>query len=168
MNNDIYAEWLVKCKNPWYRIPYILGVIVLSIVVVIFTISNSWGIIAFAGLIITVMLTWRYLKVEYEYVFVTSELSIDAIYSQQARKTRKRIDLSVVESIEKTNEEALKLKRENKDIVFEDFSSGYSDAETYTITYSEEGTQHILIFEPDEKLLHAMWRAAPSKVKIPR
>ena len=168
MNNDIYAEWLVKCKSPWYKIPYILAVIVLSFVVIIFTVANTWGIVAFAALIIAVMFTWRYLKIEYEYVFVTSELSIDAIYSQQMRKNRKRIDLNDVESIEPTNEEALKLRKEDKSIVFEDYSSRLSGAETYTITYTEEGKTHILVFEPNDKLLHAMWRAAPSKVKIPR
>ncbi len=167
MNNDIYAEWLVKRKNPWYRIPYFLLVGVLALVVVLFTIRNSWGIVALAALIVGVMFTYRYLQVEYEYVFVTSELSIDAIYSQQIRKTKKRIEMGDVESVEPTNEQALQTKKEDKGIVFEDYSSKEQDAKTYTITYSEKGSTHILVFEPNDKLLRAMWRCSPSKVKIP-
>lgn len=168
MNNDIYAEWLVKVKNPWYRIPYYLLVGVLALLVILLTIRNSWGIVAIAVLIIAVMFTHRYLTLEYEYVFVTSELSIDVIYSEQIRKTKKRIEMSSVESVEPTNEEKIKMRREDKNIVFEDFSSKMKDEKTYTITFSEKGATHLLIFEPDEKLLRAMWRCSPSKVQMPR
>ncbi len=166
MNNDIYAEWLIKRKNPWYRIPYFLLVGVLALVVILFTIRNSWGIVALAALIVGVMFTYRYLTVEYEYVFVTSELSIDAIYSQQIRKTKKTVDMSSVELVEPTNVEKNKQRREDKGLVYEDFSSGEPDAKTYTITYSDGGATHLLVFEPDDKVLRAMWRCSPSKVKM--
>ena len=168
MNNDIYAEWLIKRKNPWYRVPYYLLVGVLVLVVIAITVRNSWGIVALAALIVGVMFTYRYLAVEYEYVFVTSELSIDAIYSQQIRKTKKRIEMNDVESVEPTNEEALKMRREDKNIVFEDYTSREKGVPSYTITFTEKGATHILTFEPNDKLLKAMWRCSPSKVKLPR
>ncbi len=168
MNQDIYAEWLVKRKNPWYRIPYFLLVGVLVVVVLLITMKNSWGIVGFAALIVGVMFTYRYLTVEYEYVFVTSELSVDAIYNQQIRKTKKRVDMSDVVSVEPTNEQYLTMKKDDKAIIFEDFTSHEKGAKSYTITYTEKGATHILTFEPNDKLLHAMWRCSPSKVKIPR
>ncbi len=172
MNQDIYAEWLIKRKSPWYKIPYYLLVIVLVLAVLIFMISSpygSWGIVGVAVIIIGVMFTHRYLKVEYEYVFVTSELSVDAIYSEQIRKNKLRVEMSDVESVQVTNEEWLKQKQEDKSIVFEDYTSHEKDADqSYTIIYTSKGATHILTFEPNEKLLHAMWRCSPSKVKIQR
>lgn len=169
MNQDIYAEWLIKRKSPWYKIPYYLLIVVLVIAVIIFMISSrygSWGIVGVAIIIIGVMFTHRYLRVEYEYVFVTSELSVDAIYSEQVRKNKLRVEMSDVESVQATNDEWLKQKKDDRSIIFEDYTSGESDAETYTIIYTSKGSTHILTFEPDEKLLHAMWRCSPSKVKI--
>ena len=171
MNQDIYAEWLIKRKSPWYKIPYYMLVVALVLAVLIFMITSpygSWGIVGFAVIIIGVMFTHRYLKVEYEYVFVTSELSVDAIYSEQIRKNKLRIEMSDVESVQATNEEWLKQKQDDKSIVFEDFTSREKDVKTYTVIYTSKGSTHTLTFEPDEKLLHAMWRCSPSKVKMPR
>ena len=168
MNNDIYAEWLIKRKNPWYRIPYFLLVGVLALVVILFTIRNSWGIVALAALIVGVMFTYRYLTVEYEYVFVTSELSIDAIYSQQMRKNKKKIEMSSMEYVEPTNEEKNKNLLAGKTVVLEDFSSGVAGTPSYTIRYNSGGKQALLVFEPNDKLIHAMWRCAPGKVQVRR
>ena len=171
MNQDIYAEWLIKRKSPWYKIPYYLLVVVLVLAVIIFMVTSpygSWGIVGFAAIIVAVMFTHRYMNIEYEYVFVTSELSVDAIYSQQIRKNKLRVEMSDVESVEATKAEWLKQKQDDKSIVFEDYTSGEKDAESYTIIYTSKGATHILTFEPDEKLLHAMWRCSPSKVKIKR
>ncbi len=170
MNEDAYAEWLVKCKTPGYKVPAILGYVILGILsLYVMMRFQSWGFIAPVLVLILIMVTARFFKLEFEYVFVTDELNIDRIFNQQSRKTIATIAMSSVESVEVTNEEKNKIARENKNLKYDDYTSRMKNApQSYTIRYSANGEQHLAIIEPNDKLLKCMWRCAPSKVKIPR
>lgn len=170
MNEDAYAEWLVKCKDPGYKIPAVLGYVVLGIVSLVAMFRfPSWGFIAPVLVVMLIMFTSRFFKLEFEYVFVTDELNIDRIFNQQSRKTVIKIPMSAVEFVEPTNAEKNKLARENKNLKYDDFTSRMKNApQSYTIRFAANGEQHLAVIEPDEHVLKCMWRCAPSKVKILR
>ena len=167
MNNDIYAEWLVKRKNPGYRVPVLILFVLLFILGIYATAKSSWGFLVLVVAVFGGAYFIRFLKIEYEYVFVTSELSVDKIYSQQIRKTAVKIDMSDVESVEPSDKQRNALAREDKSLKYEDFTSHEKEGgKKYTILYSKGANRHLLEFEPDEKILKAMWRCSPSKVHI--
>ena len=167
MNEDIYAEWLVKRKNPAYRVPAIILMVVLAIASLVLMTKSSWAFLLFVTVIFGSAYFIRFLKVEYEYVFVTNELDIDLIYSQQIRKTKVKVEMSNVEYVEPTNEEKNRIAKENGELKYEDYTSHEKDApKSYTIRYSLNGESHLLVFEPNEKLLRAMWRCSPQKVHL--
>ena len=101
MNEDIYAEWLVKRKSPAYLPLIYVGAAILTIIAVYLMISYKFGFIAFIIAAFGIYIGRRYLSVEYEYIFVTSELSIDRIFSQAFRKNALTIDMNMVESVER-------------------------------------------------------------------
>lgn len=169
MNDEIYAEWYVNRKNPVWYVPALIGMGILALIGFILMISQpTWGFIPFLVIILGIMFGRRFLHVDYEYIFVSNELRIDKIYSQSLRRKGITIQMTDVEIVEKTNEERNKTLLADKNAVSEDFSSLQRDAETYTMLYTAKGKRHVMVFEPNEKLLRAMWRCAPSKVRIPR
>ena len=169
MNDEIYAEWYVERKNPVWFIPAILGMGVLVLIGFWLMITQAtWGFIPFLVIILGIVYGYRFLHVDYEYIFVSNELRIDRVFSQSVRKKGITIQMTDVEVVEKTNEERNKALLADKNAVHEDFSSLKKDAETYTMIYTAKGKRHVMVFEPNEKLLRAMWRCSPSKVRIPR
>ena len=169
MNDEIYAEWYVNRKNPGWYIPALLGMGVLVLIGFYLMMTQpTWGFIPFLVVILGIMYGRRFLHVDYEYIFVSNELRIDKIYSQAIRKKGITIQMTDVEVVEKTNAERNKSLLADKNAVSEDFSSLDKNAETYTMLYTQKGKRHVMVFEPDEKILKAMWRCSPSKVRIPR
>ena len=166
MNDDIYAEWLVKRKDKAWKIPAVIGAGFLLAFGFIFMMGRSWGFILPLIVVLGVFFGWKYLSVEFEYVFVTNELNIDRIFSQQLRKKGKKIQMENVDSVERTNTERNKNLLQNKATKLLDFSSQAKDAKTYSIYCHEGGQNLIVLFEPNEKILKAMWRCSPSKVHI--
>ena len=167
MNEDIYAEWLVKRKPfKWVPLAYI-GAALLGIISLFLMFSFRYGFIAFIIVAFGIFVGRRYLSVEYEYTFVTNELTIDRIFSQAFRRTALTVQMQTVESIHKTNSAEKERMLLDKDIKYLDFTSHDDDEVTYSIIFDDEKQGHCLLeFEPNEKLLNALWRCSPTKVKI--
>ena len=167
MNEDIYAEWLVKRKPyKWVPLAYI-GAGILALLSVILMISFQYGFIAFIIVAFGIFVGRRYLSVEYEYTFVTNELTIDRIFSQAFRRTAINVQMSTVESIQKTDPAEKERMLLDRDVKYLDFTSHDEDEVTYRIIFDDEKMGHCFLeFEPNEKLLNALWRCSPTKVKI--
>ena len=165
MNDDIYAEWIVKRKRPGYYYPAIIGMILGIIVSMYLVFVSVWFLLVFAGAVMGTYFGRRFLKIEYEYIFVTNELAIDVVYSQTYRKRKRKIEMSQMEYVEPTNEERNRNFMEGGTLKLEDYSSHAPEAKTWTIRCNDQGQQYLIIFEPNDKMLHAMWRAAPGKVQ---
>ncbi|MBQ1377912.1 MAG: hypothetical protein IIY77_08065 [Lachnospiraceae bacterium] len=167
MNEDIYAEWLVKRKSPAYLPLIYVGAAILTIIAVYLMISYKFGFIAFIIAAFGIYIGRRYLSVEYEYIFVTSELSIDRIFSQAFRKNALTIDMNMVESVEKASAGQKEQLLQDSQITYMNFTSREEGQETWFIRYNDENKGRCLLeFEPNDKVLKAMWRCSPSKVHL--
>jgi len=166
MNDDIYAEWLVKKKDTKLAPLFYLAAGILILLCLVLMTKSSWASIGLVAVVIGIMFGKRFLKVEYEYVFVTNELAVDRIYGQESRKTIRKVEMSKVESVEPTDPNRNSTAIEQKGVTLLDYSSGEKDAKTYTISFADQNGRFLMVFEPNEKLLRAMWRCSPSKVHI--
>ena len=166
MNQDIYAEWLVKSKDPAYKIPFYIGVVFLFLIGLIASAMYPFGFIL---LFVAIGVVWFFgprMHIEYEYIFVTNELEIDRIYSQKLRKKAQKIEMQKVEKVAAMNSHEFDNVKGNPQIKVVDFSSGKADAFTYGISYSDDKGHFLFIIEPNDHILKCMKAAAPRKVMV--
>lgn len=154
-----YVEWGVKRKFVSYAVPTVLGMTILvaaSFVVLI--LYPAVGGFLFALAIIACILVYRFLKVDYEYVFVTDEIRFDRIYSGSIRKQGMTLQVKEIQSLEKID---LKTWKKPGGIKVKDFSSGDKTHEVYAAMHSGKDGREIVLFEPNEKMLLLMKKISP-------
>ena len=162
--NDTYVEVLVpRKKNPLVGIGRIL-MYVLAVVCLFLMFAKGVffvGVIAFAGLAYFV---FPRLDIEYEYLYLDRELSIDKIMSKEKRAKVMDIDLEKMEIMARSTSHELDHHR-SRGLKELDYTSGEEGAEVYTIVYESgrEGTVLVNI-EPGEEMLRAIKNAYPRKV----
>ena len=86
MNEDAYAEWLVKRKDPPYAIPVKVLMVVILAVSVFLALATLPGILLAVAAAVAAYLIFTNLSVEFEYLFVEGDLSIDRILAKTRRK----------------------------------------------------------------------------------
>ena len=166
MNQDIYAEWLVKSKDPAYKIPFYIGVVILFLIGFAASAMYPFGFIL---LFVAIGVVWFFgprMHIEYEYIFVTNELEIDRIYSQKLRKKAQKIEMQKVEKVASMSSHEFDNVKGNPQIKVVDYSSGKPDAFTYGISYNDEKGHFLFIIEPNDHILKCMKSAAPRKVMV--
>ena len=141
-----------------------MGMIALMTLGILVTLINKWGVVVMVIAALLIFIFYKFLRVEYEYIFVTGEFQVDRIYSGAVRKKGPRVDMSSVESVGPVEEE--RISRADRKAVL-DFSSHQRDVIVYEIVFRDNDGQKFLLFEPNEKLLRTMWRYSPSKVRLP-
>lgn len=162
--NETYAEWLVKRKTPFYS-HIIVGIMALITLCCVF--------LAMTGHVLNVILMFlagggtylvrRNYNIEYEYLFVNAQLSVDKILGRSKRKTAWEGSVENMEVIAPSDHFALR-DYENQNRKKMDFSSQLPGAKTYTIMYQSGPERLEIIIEPDEKILKCLRRTAPRKV----
>lgn len=162
---DYYVEWLVaKKRSLMDNILRGLSVVFLVISVLLFSLTANIIIfiiaIAAAGL---TYLAFTFTNVEYEYIFVTGELSIDRILAKTRRKRIECFELDKLEIVaplksSKLDGFAHKKYREC------DYSSGVRTPDSHIYVMYCDGKK--ILFEPDRKLIEALKDCLPHKVHI--
>lgn len=164
--NEMYAEWLVKRKAPAYTMVLKILMGVLCVIAFLLSISPAFGIF---GVIIlfavggATYLVFRNSEVEYEYLFVTSSLSIDRIYGKSKRKKAWEATMEEIQIVAPTGSTEAR-DYETKEMKVLDFSSKTPGANTYTLISQSSSERTKIIFEPNDKLLKCMKMTAPRKV----
>ena len=166
MNNDIYAEWLVKRKKPGYAPLVYVGAVLLILIGLIASMMNPFGFLVLLLAIGGVYFANIRMNVEYQYVFVNNELSIDRICAQKTRKRIHNLEMQKVEKVVSTKSHEYDFARNNPKLKVVDLSSGNKDADTYAIVYSGSEGQAVYIIEPNNAILKCMKSSAPRKVIV--
>lgn len=164
--NEMYAEWLVKRKSPAYTMLLKVVMGILCVIAFFLSISPAFGIFGVIILFAVGAATYfvfRNSEVEFEYLYVTSTLSIDRIYGRSKRKKAWEGSMEGISIVAPTDStEARDHETNNMKIL--DFTSHLPGSKTYTLISQSGGETTKIIFEPNDKLLHCMKMTAPRKV----
>ncbi len=167
--NDTYCEKIVKRKAT-------NGALVLRFLAVLCTtIVMFFGtlVLGLFGIIGGILLIWfdtiifRNTDVEYEYIYISGELVIDAIYGKKKRKRCRKLDMRKLEVFAPVDSDKVKDCQGNRTLKYADYSSGMEDAKKYAFIIPEgEGDVYKFVFEPSEEMINSIKFVAPSKVHV--
>lgn len=161
--NETYVECLIQCKtNPLLPI---LKYLLYGLAIVCFLMFSIHFIflipcVLFAGLAYFAL---PMLDLEYEYLYLDKEISIDKVMAKEKRKSAATIDLNKVEVIAPSNSHSLDSYKSRNHTV-KDFSSREEGRKTYTIPYDDKGQLVLYTLEMNEEMLKAIKMVFPRKV----
>lgn len=101
--------------------------------------------------------------IEFEYLYMDRELTIDKIMSKQKRKRAAVYDLNKMEKMCPLNSHELDAFK-NRKIAVKDYSSKIADHRIYVIVYHSEQEESLVYIEPNDELLAAIKNSCPRKV----
>lgn len=164
---DIFIEKLVKrqktSKDTWT----VVGLILAAIIVVFFIIPMIPIVKNFILFFILAIPFFAYFvirsrNIEYEYAFTNGELDVDKIIAESRRKKILSIDYKDFEIAAKLNSDEYTNEYKNIPNRIEAVSS-MSSPDVYFAVFENNGKRTILFFEPDDRMIDAMWRYIPRK-----
>lgn len=161
--NESYVECLVarKKKGPMGALR-----IVLVVLTVIFALLGIMGAVLFLLLALATGIgayfAGLYANMEFEYLYVDREISIDKVLNKTRRKKGEKFELDRIEIFAPINSWHLD-NYKNRDMKVTDYSSGVAGQpdKRYVMFYNGERK---VIFEPNEAFVKAMQSVAPRKV----
>lgn len=101
--------------------------------------------------------------IEYEYLYLDKELSIDKIISKQKRKKAGSYDLTKMDKMCPSNSHELDAYK-NRNLPVKDYTSKDDEKKSYVIVYREDKGEVLIKFEPNEELFTALKNSFPRKV----
>lgn len=159
---ETYVECMVK-KKPNGAMKA-LKILLIAIAVVLF-LMGSIGNFLFVILAIVVGFGAYFVhlngSLEYEYLYVDRQLTVDKIMAQQSRKKLETFDLDHMEILAPIKSWHLENFR-NRQFKVSDYSRGYEDKPDtrYVLIYNDRK----VIFEPNQEMVLAIKSVAPRKV----
>lgn len=160
--NETYVEWRVKKKTPAYLRFLRIFFIVLAVFFVLI------GLVLLPALLIGIALGvaayFIYLNsdLEYEYLYVDKELTVDKIMAKSRRKKVAVFNLDKMEIVAPIKSWHLDNYKNRSDKAT-DYSSGEAKQPDKRFVFYYDGQKKI-IFEPNEEMIKAMQIVAPRKV----
>lgn len=160
--NETYVEWLVKRKTP----AYMMLLRILSIMLAVcFVLLGFFSILAMIiGVILAVAAYFVYLNsdLEYEYLYVDKELTVDKVMAKTRRKRVAVYDIGKIEILAPVKSWHLDNYKNRTDKTV-DYSSGEEKQPDTRYVFFYDGRQRV-IFEPNEEMIKAITMVAPRKV----
>ena len=163
--NDSYTEWLVKRKAPAHNILIKAVLIFLCAVSAVLALTNVFGILILTAVGAATYFIFQNLNLEFEYLVVNDQITIDKIMGRARRKKAWEGELSEVQIVAPADSYVLK-DYEKPNMKLLDFSSHIPHSKVYGMIYQGEGQTTKIIFEPNEKILHHIRQRAPRKVVL--
>ncbi len=162
--NDIYVEWLIERKSGSMGAVLRIGAYILTGIFVLMGIFLLTPFFIPAGLMIAVdIFLLPMLNVEFEYLYMQRNLTIDKIYSKEKRKKAAEYDLDKMDIF--AEEGARQLDNyKNMQLKTKDFTSGYPDRRRFVMVIHDGEERERVLLEPDEKIVDAVKLIYPSKV----
>ncbi len=160
--NETYVEWLVKRKTPAYMAFLKILFTVLAVFFVLI------GLLLLPALLIGVIcgvaayfITLN-ADLEYEYLYVDKELTVDKVMAKSRRKRVAVFSLDKMEIVAPVKSWHLDNFKNRSDKAV-DYSSGEEKQPGKRFVFYYDGQKKV-IFEPNEEMIKAMQTVAPRKV----
>lgn len=165
--NDSYAEVLLKCKKRPADTMIQLVVLALTVILLVLGFFMRMVILLVPGVFLLIVSNFMLplMNVEYEYLFVAGELTIDKIMGRTKRKNCVTVEMDKVEMIAPADSVRLSEFSHLK-CVEKDYTSGQEQSRICVCIYHEEKNVCKVFFEPDDKMLELMRQTSPRKVSL--
>lgn len=160
--NETYVEWLVKRKTPAYMTLLKILTIMLTVCFVLLGFFLLPAMIIAVLLGVAVYFVYLNSDVEYEYLYVDKELTVDKVMAKSRRKRVATYDLGKIEILAPIKSWHLDNYKNRTDKTV-DYSSGEEKQPDRRFAFFYDGKQRVLI-EPNEEMIKAMQTVAPRKV----
>lgn len=164
--NESYAEWLVKQKtSPLAYLARGLMIVILLISIVM-SVSPFFGVLGVIALTLAAAGTYfvfRNTGIEYEYLYVSGQLSVDKIMGKAARKKVCDIPMEDIQIIAPLGADQLKEYGHSTGKTL-DFTSHQPGSKVYQAVYTQSGQTVRMNFEPNDKMLTCFRQTAPRKI----
>jgi hypothetical protein len=133
------------------------------IVALLFLVTNNWVVLIVGGLfaLFTYLVSLN-AEIEYEYLYLDRQITIDKVLNRSRRKRVAVYDLERLEILAPINSHELR-HYEKRTAKLGDYSSGAGKQPDLRYAFYYDGTQKI-IFEPNEEMVKAIAMVAPRKV----
>ena len=162
--NDTYVECMVARKSSPLKAVLKYAIYILA---VISGLSVLMGYIIFlVPLVIFGLLAYFVVPgfdLEYEYLYLDREISIDKIMSKQKRKRVRTLELNKMEKMCPINSYELDPYK-SRNVKVSDYSSGIDGARVWVIVYTGKDGEELVGIEPNEEMLKAVKSIYPRKV----
>jgi len=162
--NDTYVEVMVARKKNPLLAPLRILLYALVIVFIVMGLGNALYFIGAAVFGAIAYFVLPGLDIEYEYLYLDREISIDKIMSKEKRKNVYKVDLNKMEIMAKHSSHELDSYK-SRNLKVCDFTSGMEDTNVYTIVYDSGSEGTVLVnIEPNEEMIRAIRNVFPRKV----
>jgi len=164
VNMENYKELLVKqertAKQKLYRVLAVVGAVIVGLLA--FVTFNIIFLTVFAVMVVVAYFVFVNTDLEFEYLYLDKEISIDKIISKTKRKKAGSIDVNRIEIVAPADSHQLDSYK-NRDLKLVDYSAGsdVDEQKLYTIIY--DGNQKILV-NFDDEFIKILTNIIPRKV----
>lgn len=165
MINDAYAEWLVRRKVPFYAYVAEAVMAVLLLFSAFLALSTVLGVVVLTLVGVATYLVFRNARVEFEYVYVDGQLTVDKILGRSKRKKAWEGEMEDIQMIAPKDSYVLK-DYEKPDMKTLDFTSQMPDRRVYALICQNKGAATRVLFEPNDKMLQCFRQKSPRKVVL--
>ena len=161
--SESYVECLIKHKTP--TVKAVLRILFTALCVLFALLFLMVGFVALIMALVCGVLSYFMsleCHVEYEYLYVDRELSIDKISAQKRRKTVEKLNTEKIEILAPVNSWHLD-EYKNRQLKQKDYSVGYEAQpdKRYMLIYNNEMR---VLLSPNAALIAALKNVAPRKV----
>lgn len=163
--NEAYVEHMVaRRQNPLAKVLKVIT-IVLAVIFCMIGLTTMKFVFLIPGILLGIVAYFFIprLDVEYEYLYLDKEITIDKIFSKETRKRAEVIELSKMEFIAPYNSHELDNYKSRK-VPVKDYSSKEEGAKVYAIAYRDNTTEELILIEPNEEMLKMIKQVFPRKV----
>ncbi len=162
--NESYVECMVARKSSPLKN-------VLKYIIYILTGASAVGFIAGNWLFLVPLAAFGLMSflvvpgfdLEFEYLYLDREITIDKIMSKQKRKTVRTLELSKMEYICPINSHQLNPYK-SRNMKISDYSSKDPNASVWVLVYKEKSEEELIGLEPNEEFIKAIKNLYPRKV----
>ena len=161
--SESYVEFLVKHKTPTVKVFLRIFFTVLTVLFVLlfFIVGIPAIIMAMVSGVLSYFMSLE-CNVEYEYLYVDREISIDKISGQKRRKTIEKLNTEKIEILAPVKSWHLD-EYKNRELKQKDYSIGYEAQpdQRYVLIYNNEAR---VLLSPNSAFVAAVKSVAPRKV----
>lgn len=163
--DEKYIEQIVKRKESSFKGLIKTGFVVVGLLLFLLGAIKVSGILMVIGVLFWVALYFitPYLSVEYEYLYISKELSVDKIFNKESRKKAGNWELTNMELFAPAGSDCLKEIDDKKYTVL-DFTSREADARVYVMIINDKKPVKIY-FEPNDEIITVIKNYFPRQSK---